>query len=177
MYKVTVNAHRQLKSMGRRSERHILVSNIPSDANATAETAFNLLSLADEFRSSGNLLMRSSRFSIGITPQYYLVCHGIELALKSFLRAHGFNASRLKKLGHALGKCLGKAQQCGLASIVTLTKNEIDNLRLIDRLYHAKELEYNTSGGTQHFPDIAVIYGVLDKILNGIRNVCLESTK
>lgn len=146
---------------------------------STAETAYNLWSLADEFRSSGQLLMQSTRSSglnVGIYPPYYMLCHGLELALKAFLRAHGFNASKLKTLGHSLSECLKEAHKSGLPLKVKLTKNELDNVRLIDQLYHAKELEYIISGGIKHLPAIAKIYNVLGKVLAGIHSECLEST-
>jgi hypothetical protein len=48
-------------------------------------------------------------------PRYFLLSHSIELALKTFLAAHGCSAEKLrKKFGHDLEKLLKEADTHGL---------------------------------------------------------------
>lgn len=46
-----------------------------------------------------------------IGPRYYLLCHGLELALKSFLAAHGDGKDILFGIGHDLEKARKRAQK------------------------------------------------------------------
>ena len=46
-------------------------------------------------------------------PTYYLLCHGIELALKSYLAASGVSEDALRKLRHDLKRALRDAQRRG----------------------------------------------------------------
>ena len=47
-------------------------------------------------------------------PRYFLLCHMIELALKTFLKFHGKSESDLKAIGHDLKKLLKRATKLGL---------------------------------------------------------------
>ena len=60
--------------------------------------------------------------------KYYLVCHSIELSLKSFLFSAGFKKKHRKQLGHDLEKALIAAEENGLGSHLVITQNEREAL-------------------------------------------------
>ena len=60
-------------------------------------------------------------------PRYFLLSHAIELALKSFLAAHGKRASDLKDLGHDLKKLVKEAVNRGLV-LEPRTREDIELL-------------------------------------------------
>ena len=47
-------------------------------------------------------------------PFYFLLCHAMELSMKSYLRAKGYNDRRLVGIGHSLDECLSAAIGEGL---------------------------------------------------------------
>jgi hypothetical protein len=49
------------------------------------------------------------------TPRLHLAAHGVELALKSHLRARGYSIAQLINIGHSLVKCLAHCEQLGLS--------------------------------------------------------------
>lgn len=85
---------------------------------------------------------------------YYLICHSIELSLKSFLFSAGFNRSDRKKLNHDLEEALCSAERNGLSSHLEITLNDREVLRKANRLYAKKEFEY--------FESLETIYDPLD---------------
>ena len=48
------------------------------------------------------------------SPRYFLLCHAIELILKSYLASHGATQKELKDLGHNLLKTYARARKQGL---------------------------------------------------------------
>jgi hypothetical protein len=50
------------------------------------------------------------------TPRLHLAAHGIELALKSHLRANGYTLEQLRQVGHSLAKCLDHCKALGMAA-------------------------------------------------------------
>ncbi len=145
----------------------------------TAETPMNLFQRAEAFCKAGKALIKADPITVlgfGEMPTYYNVCHGIELALKAFLRAKGYKAPRLIALGHNLRRCLRKAESNGLSGYVTLNADETDAIHLISRLYLEKELEYVVLGGTLVLPKINLLRSALEKTISGIREECLRAT-
>jgi hypothetical protein len=49
------------------------------------------------------------------TQRLHLAAHGIELALKSFLRANGYTLNRLRGLGHSLTAAVKDCKALGMA--------------------------------------------------------------
>ena len=93
--------------------------------------------------------------------RYYLVCHSIELSLKSFLFSAGFKKKDRKKLNHDLEKALDAAENNGIGKHIEITSNEREIIRKANRLYPKKEFEY--------FESLATIYDPHDFNLD-----CLE---
>ena len=83
---------------------------------------------------------------------YYLICHSIELSLKSFLFSAGFKKKDRKKLNHDLENALCSAEDNGLSAHLEITPNDRGVLRKANRLYQKKEFEYFESLETIHDP-------------------------
>jgi len=105
--------------------------------------AADFLRAAKEFRAPPN------RFS---PVPHYLVCHSIELSLKSFLITVGFSRKDRRQLGHDLAKALNKAEQHGIEEYVGITPDDRDLLQKANTIYMKKELEYFESLETIYDP-------------------------
>src|SRR6266446_7364294 len=67
---------------------------------------------------------------------YQLVCQGLELALKAYLRATGQTVRDLIRTGHSLEKCLNSAERAGLTPLCQELRAA---LLMIDRYYKQNE--------------------------------------
>lgn len=83
---------------------------------------------------------------------YYLICHSIELSLKSFLFTAGFKKADRRRLNHDLEKALRAAENNGLSTHIQLTADERGLLHKANRLYPKKEFEYFESLETIYDP-------------------------
>lgn len=79
------------------------------------------------------------------TVAFYLVCHSIELSLKAFLKAKGWDVADLsdrRQIGHNLENALRHAEQAGLAGFFETHKDFRDYLRVFNISYENKHYEY-----------------------------------
>lgn len=105
--------------------------------------ANDFLEAAKSFRPPEN------RFS---PVRYYLVCHSIELSLKSFLFSAGFKKKDRKRLNHDLEKALIAAETNGLLTHIDVTNEDRKTIEKANRLYPKKEFEYFESLETIYDP-------------------------
>jgi hypothetical protein len=66
-------------------------------------TSMGISNDAREFLDAAHLVRRDKPVWFG--PTYFLVCQSIELSLKAFLRASGYSAKQLRRIGHDLDQC------------------------------------------------------------------------
>ncbi len=83
---------------------------------------------------------------------YYLVCHSIELSLKSYLFSSGFKKKDRRKLNHDLEKALGVAENNGLGNHLDIIPDDREIVIKANRLYQKKEFEYFESLETIYDP-------------------------
>lgn len=124
--------------------------------------ATDFLDAAKAFKSPVN------RFS---PVPYYLICHSIELSLKSFLYSAGFKRKDRKKLNHDLEKALKVAEENELGAHLKTAPNERDALEKANRLYPKKEFEYFESLETIYDPhdfDLEVLASFAQRLLDAI---------
>lgn len=76
--------------------------------------AAEFLQHATEFVEAGGRLYRSAPPFL-LHPTFYCVAHGVELALKSYLAAHGYSKKQLasRQFGHDLASLLNEALRWG----------------------------------------------------------------
>ena len=80
---------------------------------------------------------------------YYLLGHGIELQLKSFLLGKDFKIGDLRsynKFGHNLEELIEESFKNGICDFIEITEHEKSLIFLLNETYKEKELEYFLSG-------------------------------
>jgi len=146
---------------------HNIVSHV--DGYWLRHYATDFLAAAQAFEAPEN------RFS---PVKYYLVCHSIELSLKSFLFSAGFKKKHRQQLGHDLEKALIAAEENGFGSHLVITLNEREALQKANKLYQAKEFEYFESLKTIYDPhdfDLELLASFAQRILDAIEGPVKES--
>jgi len=124
--------------------------------------ATDFLSAAKSFKVPEN------RFS---PIPYYLICHSIELSLKSFMFTAGFKQKDRKKLNHDLEKALKAAEDNGLGVHLEITQIERETLQKANELYPKKEFEYFESLETIYDPhdfDLEVLESLARRLVDSI---------
>lgn len=81
-------------------------------------------------------------------PAYFLLTHGIELTLKSYLRHVGLTVEQLgaRNLGHNLKALLARACELGLTDLYQLTAEDAEAFELLVALNEFHQLRYIQSG-------------------------------
>jgi hypothetical protein len=122
------------------------------DRELPKERAIGTLELARAFIIAGfNLspielpgIVRPPNF-----PAYFLVCHGIELTLKSVLFAHGTSEGNLRRIGHDLVKALESARAVPESGVDAIPPADLDVINAAAGYYGGKEFEYVIPGAKQ----------------------------
>jgi len=109
-------------------------------------------------------------------PAYYLVCHGIELALKAYLRGAGWSVNDLKRrIGHDLSRCLDEEEKQGLANYCNLSNDQRAAIHLANIYYYCKkEFEYITTG-YKALPEFECLMDAAEMLLDKLRTFCFEN--
>ncbi|MDE0101702.1 MAG: hypothetical protein OXN89_04925 [Bryobacterales bacterium] len=107
---------------------------------------------------------------------YYNFCHGIELALKAYIRQQNvlrLSKLRSRKFGHNISHLLDVAIEHGLCDECSLTETQIEHIHAISDSYSGKGLEYFRLGSI-HLPPIVVIRDATRALVEGIRPMKLR---
>jgi len=116
-------------------------------------------------------------------PSYYLLCRALELSFKAYLLIKGVDRKQLKKrsLGHDLEKILKKAKEFGIASIVQISDLEKEHIKRANNWYARNGFEYfeleNILEGASTLPDLQVLTGLLEKLIEKLRPICLDASR
>jgi hypothetical protein len=106
-------------------------------------TAIGLFNTARSYwQSAINLEVLSLDVTHPAAPVTFMLCHAIELYLKSYLRGHGSTVADLKKIGHSLSKLSASATGRGL----NLDAEGIEVISHIDAEGVAIEARYIVTG-------------------------------
>lgn len=131
---------------------------------------------------AGDFLDAAKDFKIPINRfspvPYYLICHSIELSLKSFLFSVGFKKADRKKLNHDLEKALRTAEENGLSTHFQPTVDDRELILKANRLYSKKEFEYFESLETVYDPhkfELDALTSLAVKLFEAIEAPVLES--
>lgn len=136
-------------------------------------TAMGLWTDAKDMLAAAKLLQQNES-QIILHPLYYLLGHGLEEVLKAFVRAKGATLPCLKSMGHDLELARDWANTSGLAEYYTLSKEDNQALQMLNPYYKSKEFEYRVTGH-KSCPETEFLIGLLERILNAIRDVCVKS--
>jgi hypothetical protein len=142
-------------------------------------TAFGTWRFASEYLRAAEAVEAVAKSDMDIpAPRYYLLGHGIELALKAFLLSKGVPLEELrsmKLMGHELEKALVRAEGMGFSDLVTFSGEERAAVELLNKTYQPKEHEYITIGYVV-WPQTTLLFSILNKVLPAIKALCLEAT-
>ena len=109
---------------------------------------------------------------------YYLICHSIELSLKSYLFTAGFSKKDRKKMSHDLVHALREAQGNGIGHYIVISSMETEAVFRANQLYSRKEFEYFESLETIYDPhdfDIEVLKSLARRLIESIENPVYHS--
>ncbi len=111
-----------------------------------------------------------------ILPAYYLVGHSIELSLKSYLAAKGYtlNDLRAKKYGHILESLLNEARKRKIGREVKLSKQQVKDVKLLNKAYNSKKFEY-LEYGDYKLLKYGYIYETAECLLKGLARYASNS--
>ncbi len=135
-------------------------------------TGMGLWSDSNEMLEAARTLKTHSPKLIG--PKYYLLGHSLEVGVKSFLLAKGFNEEQLKKIGHDLCKAIAAATKVGINEFYAFSEPELDAITQLNPYYRLKELEYRVTG-FKSYPDDEAFSKMIKGMLTSIRPICRES--
>lgn len=142
-------------------------------------TAFGMWRFASQYLSAARAVEAAINHRLDLcAPRYYLLGHGIELALKAYLLAHRVPLSELRSMtlmGHDLEKALDRAVGLNLLHHVELSDEKVCAIRLLNETYRRKEHEYITTGATR-WPQTNLLFQALDSLLDSTKDICLQAT-
>jgi hypothetical protein len=79
-------------------------------------------------------------------PTYFLLGHGIELALKSVLLAHGSSLKEFKDIGHNLEEAASRVVVLKLYPLSSFVESKAGLIGLLNPYYSKKYFEYRVTG-------------------------------
>lgn len=112
--------------------------------------------------------------------RYYLVCHAIELALKAYLSLHHVTMHELSEspYGHKLDIILSKAEAKGLLALVSLSTDQLAEIRKATKYYNGKLFEYPAYGEAfrayPDLPNLTTLFFAASKLVDTLAQPCKE---
>ena len=125
------------------------------------------------WRMAEEYLQAASRLSEGLPkieismPAYFLFCHAIELALKSFLISQGCTEKGLREIGHDLETAMDEALKHE-AFDMHISDRQKAVLRHVNPYYRGKQLEY-LAVGVKSFPALVEVEEAANAIVAGVK--------
>lgn len=101
-----------------------------------------LLTTGQGFLKSANKLNVETKLLSAPLPVYYLYCHAMELALKSYIYYKVQGEKELKAIGHDLESAWSRAEELGIDGLITECQELKECIAMINPIYRGKELEY-----------------------------------
>ena len=129
-------------------------------------TGMGLWTDSKQMLSAAKLVLANPGMSTS-SPVYYLICHGIEVGLKAFLRAKGLTLSELRNIGHNLDHALGTAITLGFEDLCPLSAQDKIIIGHVNNYYKAKHFEYRVTGYVTLSPP-EVLLDVAERILKSV---------
>lgn len=135
-------------------------------------SAMGLVTDAKEMLKAAEILHASDVWAVQ-GPTYFLLGHGIEVALKAFLLANGDSMDLMFKIGHNLAKAARRvvATSGPLAEVV---KDYMPAIELLNLSYQAKEFEYRVTG-SRSYPSKDVLINFLREIIRIIEPIAYRA--
>lgn len=136
-------------------------------------TGMGLWTDAREMLEAAEIVVASPDLHIS-SPSFYLLGHGLEVALKAYLRSKGQTLKSLRVIGHDLEKAVEQAAVYGLSERYTLSAEDVAAIALLNPYYKAKHFEYRVTG-YRSLPSPDDLLQLGRRILAAIRPICEAS--
>jgi hypothetical protein len=110
-----------------------------------------------------------------------LYCHCLELVLKAFLLARGWEIESLKrKIGHNLEKALRLAREYDLHKVTIVSPEEEEVISEANSHYSSKKFQYFSviyaTTAYRDRPDLTVLDSLCARLVAALHAACLEAT-
>lgn len=133
------------------------------------------INYAEDFLEASNSHSSLKPFS---PVKYYLVCHSIELSLKSYLLLNGVskNDIRKKSLGHNLSNILDKCEELDIQKFVQISSSQKLMINELNEWYSRKGFEYfevtNLVAGTGNLPSAELASELAASLIVNLKEPC-----
>lgn len=133
----------------------------------------DFLELGEDYYESYKSLKAQNPQPVALLPvKYYLLCHSLELGIKSLLRAYGLRLSEIKNYGHDLLSAVKDLQD--KESSLYFSSREHQIITLINDYYRRKSFEYYQDS-LQLLPPIEPLAQLVKLKLKGARKTITGS--
>jgi hypothetical protein len=127
-------------------------------------TALGLVTDASNMLAAAQVLQRNGDDKLS-HPMYYLIGHGIEVALKSFLLYSGIDLEVLrKKYNHDLLKLSKKVESLADERLSIFVSDYLAAIDMLNIYYMDKQFEYRVTG-FKRYPDPNLLITFLEKFI------------
>ncbi|CAH9019650.1 hypothetical protein [Candidatus Nitrosacidococcus sp. I8] len=138
--------------------------------NKQQTTAMGLWTDAERMFRAAKVVSQDSSLSYS-SPMYFLVGHGIEVALKAYLLTCGYSLKKLKHIGHDLEYALCESVWNDIKNICNLTDEDKLMIDILNPYYKNKHFEYRDKG-YKELPQPHDLLNLGDRILIAIKPAC-----
>lgn len=115
-----------------------------------------------EYINACEELGKSGRWGLYNNVQYYLVCHALEISMKSILIVYGWKSERLKReINHDLIKAVNELR----VKKYKFNKEEVRIIKEINAFYSKKGFEYLEFAGSKVYPRIKELKELACKVI------------
>jgi hypothetical protein len=102
------------------------------------------------------------------SPEYFLLCHAMELILKSYLAARGATEKELKQLSHHLVRTYARARKKGFCPSDARTAGVI---RWLSPFHEDLVFRYRKSIGSVQYPAASDVADVVSRLIRQIEPI------
>ena len=115
--------------------------------------SYEFINASQELEKSG---MRYSSIS------YYLVCHALEIAMKSYLVLNGYSERDIRDMNHNLVKVMNVLKT---KNYYKFTSYEEEMIKGINKYYSKKDFEYHITAGEKLYPNLRLLKNCTWKVI------------
>jgi hypothetical protein len=136
-------------------------------------TGMGLWTDARQMLEAAELVSRSSTLATS-SPTFYLMGHGLEVALKAYLRSRGHSLKALRAIGHDIESAAQEAMAQGLGELFSFSPTDLAAISALNQYYKAKHFEYRVTG-YRSLPPTESLLVLGNRLLAAIRPICEAS--
>jgi hypothetical protein len=142
-------------------------------------TSLGLLNYAKEYLKAYEILQKENSIKWISPVRLYLFCHGLELALKAFLKNKKKTIAEIKKMGHDLQKIKKESKEMQDDKLNALTDHDWAVISILNQYYKKKDYEYIFTGAKQYpsEKDLNKTYSKVQRFIQLINQDCSDSNK